>query len=108
VRWVLASGFHSATAYHPEIAGKALRIPAGAEPWDSGLLRADKESFEAVFPDDGVYCYYCTPHEALGMLGVIVVGSFSNSEPGLAPPQASLPKAAKAKIELFNAWAQNL
>lgn len=80
VRWVIAGGVHSTTAYHPAHGGRPLRIPEGAEPWDSGILTRPGESFEAALTVPGVYDYFCLPHEAAGMVGRIVV-----AEPGVEP-----------------------
>jgi plastocyanin len=78
VRWVQESGYHTTTAYHPSDSNHELRIPEGAEPWDSGVLQTqapDKGStFEHTFTQEGVYDYFCVPHEAAGMVGRIVVG----------------------------------
>lgn len=65
---------HTATAYHPANLGRPLRIPRGAEPWDSGYLLPE-EAFEVRLTVPGVYDYYCQPHELGGMAGRIVVGS---------------------------------
>lgn len=65
---------HTATAYHPEIYGRARRIPASAAPWDSDFLLPD-ESFEVTLTSPGVYDYYCIPHEMAAMVGRIVVGT---------------------------------
>ena len=72
VRWVLEANVHSATAYHPSN-GFAPRIPAGAEPWDSGILSEPGQSFARRLEIPGVYDYYCIPHEMAGMVGRIVV-----------------------------------
>lgn len=66
VRFEIASGSHSATAYEQ-------RIPAAADPFDSGVI-ADG-GFEYTFEEPGTYDYYCSPHRAGGMVGRIVVGS---------------------------------
>ena len=47
-------------------------LPAEATGWDSGLLRAD-ESWTHTFDVAGNYTYYCIPHEAMGMIGHVVV-----------------------------------
>jgi plastocyanin len=84
VRWVQISGFHSVTAYHPDNDNHELRIPASAKPWDSDILLADYPkrgaTFERVFMVQGVYDYFCKPHEMAGMVGRIVVG-----DPGVGP-----------------------
>ena len=68
-----AGNSHTATAYHPGLFERPLRIPEGATPWDSGFLLPD-ETFEVTLEQPGVYDYYCLPHEMAGMVGRIVVG----------------------------------
>jgi plastocyanin len=108
VRWAVASAGHSATAYHPENRNTApLRIPQDASPWDSGVLVKQGEEFEHTFTVEGVYNYYCIPHEGAGMVGIIVVGRALEG-PGLAPPQEGLPAAARKRLEELIAWAKEL
>jgi plastocyanin len=88
VRWVQISGFHSITAYHPRNDNHELRIPESAEPWDSDILQAQSPkpgaTFEHVFTVQGVYDYFCKPHEMAGMVGRVVVGEPGNG-PGTKP-----------------------
>ena len=76
VRWIMASpgNPHTTTAYHPKNANHSLRIPEAAMPWDSGFLVKPREPFEVTLTIEGVYDYFCLPHEAAGMVGRIVVG----------------------------------
>ncbi len=86
---------HTATAYHPDLFERPLRIPEGAAPWDSGFLMPD-ETFEVALEQPGVYDYYCLPHEMAGMVGRIVVGRPGDpgweeaSEEGGDLPEAAL------------------
>ncbi|MCC2687751.1 MAG: blue (type 1) copper domain [Rhizobiaceae bacterium] len=75
VRWTNRDkgNSHTVTAYHPDVFERPLRIPAAAKPFNSDYLLPD-EAFSAVFPVEGVYDYYCVPHEHAGMVGRIVVG----------------------------------
>ncbi len=57
-----------ATAQRPEHAV----LPDGAAPWDSGLIRKG-ESWSHTFDVAGEYAYFCTPHEAGGMIGSLTV-----------------------------------
>lgn len=87
VRWVNdGHNVHTTTAYHPDNAGHPLRIPTAAEPWDSGYLINPGDSFEVRFTVEGIYDYYCTPHEAAGMVGRIVVLGPGKNDPALLRP----------------------
>lgn len=74
VRWVVHQDVHTTTAYHPKNDHHSLRIPEGAEPWDSGFLVKPGAHFDVTFTVEGVYDYYCLPHEQAGMVGRIIVG----------------------------------
>lgn len=74
VRWVVDANVHTATAYHPANGRHSLRIPPGAKPWDSGYLVNPGDRFEVTLTVEGVYDYFCLPHEAAGMVGRIIVG----------------------------------
>ncbi|BCR06824.1 hypothetical protein DESUT3_38930 [Desulfuromonas versatilis] len=87
VRWVNdGHNVHTATAYHPDNARHPLRIPAGATPWDSGYLLHPGDSFELQLTVEGIYDYYCAPHEAAGMVGRIVVLSPGRHPSALPEP----------------------
>ena len=102
VTWTLESGAHSTTAYHPDN-DRPARIPAGAAAWDSGVLSEQGATFEHTFETEGVYDYFCIPHESMGMLGSVIVGNPDpEGQPALAPPQEDLPEAARSKIEELN------
>lgn len=83
IRWVNIANVHTVTAYHPDNAGRSLRIPKRAIPWDSGYLVEPGVTFEVRFEVPGVYDYFCAPHEEAGMAGRIVVGEISG--PGSLP-----------------------
>lgn len=84
VRWTnLDRGnSHTATAYHPHNFERPLRIPEAAEPWNSDYLLPG-ESFSVTLTVEGVYDFFCIPHEHAGMVGRIVVGR------PLGPPPAT-------------------
>lgn len=108
VTWTLESGAHSTTAYHPNN-DKPLRIPEGPSAWDSGTLAEEGATFEHTFDTKGVYDYFCTPHESQGMIGTVIVGRPEPSgQPGLEPPQASLPQQAQERIKELNEMEMKL
>ena len=89
VRWVNASGSHSATAYAEDNGGASeRRIPEGAEPWNSGIFTEAGATFEYTFEEEGTYDYFCIPHKSLGMVGRIVCG-----EPGGPAEESDNPDA---------------
>ncbi|EIM29817.1 plastocyanin/azurin family copper-binding protein [Microvirga lotononidis] len=90
IRWVnLDPGnSHTATAYHPKNFERPLRIPEGAEPWNSDYLLPN-ESFSVTLKDEGVYDFFCVPHEHAGMVGRIIVGEPDRSSIDSGPAQAA-------------------
>lgn len=96
VRFVNVSGMHSTTAYHSDN-GRRNRIPAEASSWDSGLMARPNQTFEVVLTVEGVYDYFCIPHETTGHVGRIVVGDPS------ASPAADLNGLPAAAIEALPA-----
>lgn len=93
-----AGNSHTATTYHPDLYGRARRIPAAAEAWDSGFLLPG-ESFDVVLSAPGVYDYYCIPHEMHGMVGRIVVGTPDDAGwEGEAAATDDVPEAALAQL----------
>ena len=74
VMWVWQSSGHSTT-----------RTGAG-ETWDSGIQDAPF-TFSHTFTVPGTYAYHCTPHQAFGMTGTVVV----QGSPGAATTTTTLP-----------------
>lgn len=96
------SGTHSTTAYHPDNDQPQL-VPDGAAAWDSGILSEEGATFEHTFETEGVYHYYCTPHEALGMIGTVIVGEPDPHEQvALEEIPADKPEAVQKKLEELN------
>lgn len=69
-----AGNSHTVTAYHPELFGRARRIPQKANPFNSGYMLPGQE-FSLTLSVPGIYDYYCLPHEMAAMVGRIVVGT---------------------------------
>ena len=49
-------------------------IPSSANPWNGAM----NEKITIELNAEGIYVYQCTPHIALGMIGIIQVGSPTN------------------------------
>jgi len=84
VRFELAAGAHSATAYED-------RIPADASAFDSGTISSG--AFEYTFEEPGTYDYYCIPHKSIGMVGRIVVGRPSGPAEASPIPDGDVPES---------------
>lgn len=82
VRWVCDANVHTTTAYSPGNANHSQRIPLAAKAWSSGFLMPGQH-FEVELTVEGVYDYYCAPHEQAGMVGRLIVGRPSG--PGTLP-----------------------
>lgn len=99
VLWVLVEDQrgdgHSATAYHP-VHDKRLRVPEGAEPWTSPLMKGPGETYERVFTVKGVHDYFCIPHEEVGMVGRLVVEEATG--PGADPTDAGISPAGRSSL----------
>lgn len=116
VRWLLHHDVHTTTAYHPRNDQHSLRIPEGAEPWDSGFLVTPGAHFDVTFTVEGVYDYFCLPHEQAGMVGRIVVGrplgpgalafDYFKGRPGTALWKP-VPEAAQAAFPAVERIMQN-
>src|SRR5690625_4899937 len=52
---------HTSTSYHPDLFDRPLRVPQGAEPWDSGFLMPG-EHFDLTLTKPGVYDYRSEEH----------------------------------------------
>ena len=100
VRWlnVDAGNAHTATAYHPANFTRPRRIPAAATAWDSDYLLPE-EGFAVTLTVEGIYDYFCVPHEHAGMVGRLIVGDPA-ADPWIDDPQAAgdLPEAALANF----------
>lgn len=97
LRFVNESGVHTATAYHPDNGDLPLRIPAGAEPFDSGILTEPGATYEVTADVPGVCDFVCVPHESLGMVGRLVVGDVDEGGPGTTEP-TGLPPLARETL----------
>lgn len=102
VTWTNESGSHTTTAYHPDY-DKPRRIPKDAQSWNSGMLSSPGAMFKYTFDVEGVYDYFCIPHEYRAMVGTVIVGSPDlTNQPGLTSPQSDLPKEAQTLLKKLN------
>ncbi len=74
VRWICDDNVHTTATYSPQNDNHSLRIPTNAQPWASDFL-LPKQTFEVTLTVEGIYDYFCAPHEEAGMVGRLIVGS---------------------------------
>jgi len=86
---------HTATAYHPKNFEHVCRIPEGAEPWNSDYLLPN-EAFAVTLTLEGVYDYFCVPHEQAGMVGRIIVSH--PVEAGAQPCEGAVTEAGSQPV----------
>src|SRR5258708_8257116 len=82
VRWRCVASVHTTTAYHPKNMNHSLRIPEIAQPWDSNYLLPG-HTFEITLTVEGIFDYFCLPHEIAGMVARIIVATPAG--PGTLP-----------------------
>lgn len=72
VEWRNKSLFAHTVLDDPQRDPALTALPLGAAPFDSGRVPAG-EVFRHTFAVPGTYRYKCTPHDDLGMTGVVIV-----------------------------------
>lgn len=108
VTWKLQSGTHTATAYHPGNDQPRL-VPKGTEAWDSGTLSEKGQTYKHTFDKEGIYHYYCKPHEQFGMLGTVIVGKPHPDEAiALQKVPADKPKEVRGKLKKLNEMVRSI
>ncbi|MFB6202067.1 MAG: plastocyanin/azurin family copper-binding protein [Halorhabdus sp.] len=108
VTWKLQSGTHTATAYHPGNDEPRL-VPEGTEAWDSGTLSKEGETYQHTFDKEGVYHYFCKPHEQFGMLGTVIVGKpHLDDQVALQTIPDNKPKEVRGKLKKLNKMVRSI
>ena len=81
---------------------QSLILPEGAKPFTTELGKSQKVAFSV----EGAYLYKCTPHFALGMLGVIQVGRVKNLNKLYAEWESVKENVVLNKVRVENAIKQ--
>ena len=84
VKWTNPAFVTHSVTFDPLMAAKAedVALPSGVEPFDSGSIEEDG-TFSHTFTVKGTYKYICKFHEAMGMVGTLIVNRISRFWPGL-------------------------
>lgn len=99
VYWSFEETDHTVTVYHPQYE-RPNRIPDGVEtPFSSEFTGGGEpgSGFNFVFDVEGVWNYFCKPHEDRGMVGMVIVGEPQGGN-GATPPTGVESDAASEKL----------
>lgn len=74
VKWTNPGAITHSVTFDPAQATTVtdVALPAGVAPFDSGSMEEDV-TFSHTFTVKGTYKYFCKYHEAMGMVGTVVV-----------------------------------
>ena len=74
VKWTNPHNISHTVTFDPAKAATAANaaLPAGVEPFDSGAVE-EEGTFSHTFTVKGIYKYVCAYHEAMGMVGTVIV-----------------------------------
>ena len=74
VKWTNPAFVTHSVTFDPSMAATRdnVALPAGVAPFDSGNLEED-QSYSHTFTAKGTYKYICKYHEAMGMVGTVIV-----------------------------------
>ena len=74
VKWTNPYNISHTVTFDPAKAANKenAAVPAGVEPFDSGPIE-EEGTFSHTFTVKGTYKYVCTYHEAMGMVGSVIV-----------------------------------
>lgn len=89
----------------PETEPRQHRVPEGVEAFSERLSTGEEASIELT--ESGVYDWYCQTNESDGMVGSLIVGDESDDDqPGLQPPDETIPDVAAAELSALNQRAR--
>ena len=66
----------------PTSKGHNVEFIAGPDGWDAPKKSKNNKEVAITFDTPGVYLYQCTPHKAMGMIAIVVVGEGTNDVSG--------------------------
>jgi plastocyanin len=74
VKWTNSGYITHSVTFDPKMASKPgdVVLPSGVAPFDSGNIEEDG-TFTHTFSAKGTYKYVCKFHEAMGMVGTVIV-----------------------------------
>ena len=68
----------------PKSKGHNVEFIAGPDGWDIPKKSKNNKEVAITFDTPGVYMYQCTPHKAMGMIAMIIVGDDTSNLDAIA------------------------
>ncbi|MEL7832896.1 cupredoxin domain-containing protein [Fodinibius sp. Rm-B-1B1-1] len=93
IQFIVREGIHTVTAYHPDNR-RPQRIPTSAQSFNSGLMKKGDQWFLTI-STEGIYDYFCLPHEKVGHVGRIITGAIDTT---LNYPDENMPAVVVQKL----------
>ncbi|MFC7234831.1 halocyanin domain-containing protein [Halosegnis marinus] len=87
--------------------GGSHNVVADDGSFESPMQGSEGATFAHTFESAGVTRYYCSPHETMGMKGVVVVGDAQVTLPGGATPTPTATETETAEPRSFDGWLAN-
>lgn len=74
--------------WKPKSKGHNVQIIAAPEGFDIPKKSKNNKEVTIKFDVPGIYYYLCTPHKAMGMIGLVVVGGDTSNKDAIAKAKA--------------------
>ena len=85
----------------PTSKGHNVEFRVGPEGWKLPKKSKNNREVEITFDVPGVYFYQCTPHKAMGMIAIVVVGDDTSNKDTILKASKAKGKSKKKLIKLL-------
>ena len=85
----------------PTNKGHNVEFKAGPEGWELPKKSKNNREVEITFDMPGVYFYQCTPHKAMGMIAIVVVGDDTSNKDTILKSSKAKGKSKKKLKKLL-------
>ena len=85
----------------PTSKGHNVEFRVGPEGWKLPKKSKNNREVEITFDVPGVYFYQCTPHKAMGMIAIVVVGDDTSNKDTILKASNAKGKSKKKLIKLL-------
>ena len=85
----------------PTNKGHNVEFKVGPEGWELPKKSKNNKEVEITFDMPGIYFYQCTPHKAMGMIAIVVVGDDTSNKDTILKASKVKGKSKKKLKELL-------